>query len=197
MKIIPKCILKYIHITVIIAFCIFLNLTGKHFTSTVNAPLWLDSCGTLLASLILGPIAGSISGIVSFLVFFADTPIYWLYALSAIPCSVIVSLMYHNTGITDAFQFVCTGALLSIAACSVAIPVNLLINHGYIGNIWGNALIDMLKQSGNGSAFSCFFGQAFIEIPDKITSLLLTFVIYQLLIKIFKKGEHKENEETN
>src|SRR3990167_11329161 len=46
----------------LIAFCIALNLTVGQITGALKIPIYLDSIGTVLAAVLVGPIAGILTG---------------------------------------------------------------------------------------------------------------------------------------
>ncbi len=50
---------------VLIPAAIGINYLGKLFAGLLKLPLWLDSIGTVLASMLAGPIIGAIAGIVN------------------------------------------------------------------------------------------------------------------------------------
>ena len=54
---------KYSVITM--AVCILLNMGGYLLSYTLNLPYWLDSVGTMAASVQFGPLAGSVVAVVS------------------------------------------------------------------------------------------------------------------------------------
>lgn len=160
---------------------------GSYLTDLTSAPFWLNSIGTTFCSCLLGPICGSFVGILSYIICHIMTPTMWLYALISIPMSFCISILYQQTKFRDLFQLLCTAMLAAVTSIACSIPLNLYLFNGRIDNIWGNALFDMLTQTGNSNFFGSFFGQAFVDIPDKVLSLLITFFLLNLP-KIFQRS---------
>lgn len=171
-----------------------LNILGTYITELTSAPVWLDSLGTAFCSCLLGPLAGSFVGILSYIFCHITAPAIWLYALISIPMSFCISISYQQTKFRDLFQLLCTAMLTAVISIAGSVPLNLFLRDGQIDNIWGDALFDMLTQTGNSSLFGSFCGQAFVDIPDKVLCLLITFCLLNLpkvLHKIKKGGEAK------
>lgn len=154
----------------IVAFLI--NVLGKWLATTFSLPFWLDAVGTVFAAGLLGPLAGGLVGGISGSVCAMMTSVSLLYALINIVIGVIVGILYPEDT-TDLFQILCTAAIVAIVAIVVSTPINLLLYHGYTGNKWGDALFDMLQQSGNSRIFSSALGQALVDFPDKVISFFL------------------------
>lgn len=174
-----------------ILFGILINVLGYNVTYVLHAPVWLDSIGTILCSCFLGPVAGSITGILGTILCQIDTPLPWLYAISNIPIAIGISMFYQRTKLRSTFQLVCSGVLIMLFSTIISVPLNLILREGYIGNIWGNALVDMLLQNGNHPTFCCVLGQLFIELPDKILVVFLSHFLIKLFFIIQKKRKRR------
>lgn len=157
-------------VLLILAFII--NLLGDWISEVFKLPFWLDAIGTIFAASLLGPIAGGLVGGISGCVGAVMTSVTVIYALTNILVGIIVGIFYPEDE-TDIFQILCTGAIAAIVGVVVSTPVNLIFYQGYMKNLWGNALFEMLLQNGNGRAFSSVLGEALVDIPDKVISVFL------------------------
>jgi energy-coupling factor transport system substrate-specific component len=70
-----------------------------------------------------------------------------------------------------------------------AVPLDMIVQDGYSGNLWGNALVDMLRQTGNNPLFCCILAQFFIELPDKI----ITVFTAAFLVRLVNLGNQHQN----
>lgn len=179
------------HIFICILSGVFINVLGHNITYALHAPVWLDSIGTILCSCLLGPVAGSITGILGTILCQINTPLLWLYAISNLPIAIGTSMLYQRTKLRSTFQLVCSGVLIMLFSTIISVPLNMLLRDGYIGNIWGNALVDMLLQNGNHPTFCCVLGQLFIELPDKILVVFLSHFLIKLFFIIHKKRKRR------
>lgn len=157
---------------ILLLLSIAVNLCGTWVSYTFSLPFWLNSIGTILVAGLLGPLAGALAGGVSGCLGALITSLPVFYALTSILVGVIAGIFYPE-GETDIFQIVCTGAIAAIAAVIISSPLNLIFNHGYMKNLWGDALFEMMMQNGNGRVFSSVLGEALVDIPDKVISVFL------------------------
>lgn len=179
------------HALLCIFFSILINLLGNSITSALHAPIWINSIGTILCSCLLGPVAGSITGVLSIVLFHLYTPSLWIYSISSIPIAFGISIFYQRTKLRDAFQLVCSGLMIMMISAVITIPLNMLLRNGYVGNIWGDALIDMLLQNGNQKLYCSILGQLFIELPDKILVVFLSHMILKLFFILSAKMKRR------
>ena len=67
------------------------------FAGLLKLPLWLDSIGTVLASMLAGPIIGAIAGIVNNIIYGYDAdPISFVYAITSAVIGLIVGIMAYK-----------------------------------------------------------------------------------------------------
>lgn len=151
---------------------ILINFVGYWIGEIFSLPFWLDSVGTILTASLLGPLAGGIAGGIGGAICTIAASKTLLYALVNIIVGIIVGLLLPEDT-ADLFQVLCTAAIVAIVSIVVATPINLFVRHGYTGNIWGDALFDMLRQDGNGKVFCAVLGEALVDFPDKVISFFL------------------------
>ena len=74
----------------VIVICVGLNLLGRTIASGYEIPFWFDSIGTILAAVVLGPIAGAVCGLLlNAIISFAD-PVSLPYMAVSIAIGVSV-----------------------------------------------------------------------------------------------------------
>ncbi|MCR4903731.1 MAG: response regulator [Butyrivibrio sp.] len=149
-----------------------------------SMPFFLDTIGTFLVSVLLGPVAGSIVGILNNIICARFGMKDFAYFVVSIAGAVTVSSILHKREHVDSFTVVGTGVLSGIIMTIAATPVNMIMNNGYTGNIWGDALTEMLSEYINLKVFCCVAGELIVNIPDKMISILIVMVT----IIIFRKS---------
>ena len=138
-------------VLLVVAFLI--NVLGNWFAEAFSLPFWLDAVGTVFAAGALGPLAGGLVGGISGSVCALLASISLLYVVVNIVIGVIVGLLYPEDT-TDLFQILCIAAIVAIVSIVLSTPINFLLHQGYVGNKWGDALFDMLRQDENSSIVS-------------------------------------------
>jgi len=80
-------------VLVLIPVAVGINYVGKLFAQLLKLPLWLDSIGTVIASMLSGPIVGSISGAINNIIYgLTMDPISFVYALTSVAIGLTVVL---------------------------------------------------------------------------------------------------------
>lgn len=172
-------------------FSIIINIMGDQLSVCCLLPFWLDMIGTIFAAGVLGPLAGGLVGIVSGSISVVLSSTTFLYAIIHLVLGIMIGFFYQRDT-NDLFQILYTAAIISLAAIVLSTPVNLVVHNGYVGNIWGDALFDMLTQNGNSRLFSSILGEALVDFPDKVISFFLASGIARLW-KRYDRGAKEEN----
>lgn len=173
---------------------IAVNLIGKYITHNISLPLWLDSIGTIYSAAMLGPIAGAVVGAVSNISYaIVLEPINLFYMVVNALIGIYVGLFYKKDN-NDLFQTLLTAMAISAITIVICVPLNMFAYHGYVGNAWGNALIDMLQNtgtlSGNISIVYSFLGEVFVDFPDKVLSMFIANGLVILNHRIYRGIQH-------
>lgn len=164
-----------------------LNLLGRYASDTLRLPLWLDTVGTCLAAYytnIYGAVAAAV--LVNVLVGF-NNPSVFPYIAVGILIAVFLRFFIkkgYMEELTPAMMFSFCIGLVAVAA---SIPLDLLLRQGYTGNVWGDALYEMMRFQGFPSFVCTLADESVINIIDKQFCVFLAF----LLIRFLRKRERK------
>lgn len=168
---------NYAGIAVTAVLCILLNIGGRFFTLVCPVPFWLDTIGTMISACLCGPIVGGTVGFLSNLISgicFGGTSI--IFSLINIIIGLAVGFITKKGLCGTLFSALCTGILMGIITVICAVPVNCILYDGRTNNVWGNALFDMLSQYRIGTVVKAVLSQMFIDIPDKVLSMTVTYL---------------------
>ena len=165
------------------AVCIAVNIAGKYFTDSLELPFWLDTAGTCLSACILGPWYGAAVGLISNLAMGISDFIAVLYCLINAGIGIITGYAAKRKMFRDLFNILCLSVITGFFSVICAVPLNCAFNNGMINNKWGDALFQMLENYSISVPLRSICGQAFIDIPDKVVTLLAVFLILDFLKK--------------
>ncbi len=179
---------------VLIPAAIGINYLGKLFAGVLKLPLWLDSIGTALASMLGGPIVGAISGAANNIIYgLTMDPISFVYALTSIAIGITVGIMAYYGKIDTLWKAILTGIIVAIVATVVSTPLNVIFWGGQTGNVWGDALYAYLIAHSVPIWMASFFDELVVDFPDKIATMIIAFLIYKglpkRLIQVYEGGE--------
>jgi len=94
-------------VLVLIPVAVGINYVGKLFAQLLKLPLWLDSIGTVIASMLSGPIVGSISGAINNIIYgLTMDPISFVYALTSVAIGLTVGIMAYKGRINNLWRAV-------------------------------------------------------------------------------------------
>ncbi|MBR1700339.1 MAG: response regulator [Lachnospiraceae bacterium] len=160
----------------LIVLGVLINYGGRFLAAKLSLPFWLDAVGTFLTAILLGPIAGAITGgMINVILGFA-TPVSFWYLLVNVGIGLSVGYFFPRERKTDAFQAIATAVFSGLVAVVLSTPLNLIFYQGYTGNVWGDGLVDMLSQGISIKIVCSFLGEAFVDMPDKALSLFIAML---------------------
>lgn len=175
----------------LIPAAIGINYLGKLFASFLRLPLWLDSIGTVLASIIAGPIIGALSGIINNVIFgLTADPISTVYAITSGAIGLVAGIMAYKGWVSSMRTAVITGLVVGVVAAVVSTPLNVIFWGGQTGNVWGDALYAYLINTNVPLWLASFLNSIVVDVPDKLVTVIISYLIYTALPNNFKNMFH-------
>ena len=177
-----------VHKITLIALAIVINIVGSYIALGLHLPVYLDSMGTIMTAILLGPFYGLFSGALSALITGMTSDIYALYYM---PVGIVLGVM---TGFV--FQKNKSNKLFVKSFC-ISVPASLIsacITATVFGGITSSGstmLVQLLAKTPVGLTLSCLIVQFFTDYFDRLLSLWLVLsVIKKLPDSFIKKLEH-------
>lgn len=177
-----------VHKITLIALAIVINIVGSYIALGLHLPIYLDSMGTIMTAILLGPFYGLFPGVLSALITGMTSDIYALYYM---PVGIVLGVM---TGFV--FQKNKSNKLFVKSFC-ISVPASLISScitatvFGGITSSGSTMLVQLLAKTPVGLTLSCLIVQFFTDYFDRLLSLWLVFsVIKKLPDSFIKKLEH-------
>lgn len=158
-----------------------LNVGLFFLSKYLQLPFWLDTIGTMAAAVELGVAAGVLSAVGSSVAVWLIAGNSLFYSVAAIMTAVIVGLLMTKDKQKDKLFIVSVGLLSGLVSTVICIPINFAIENGSTGNVWGDALKDMLDLNVSSDWFNTFASEAFVDLPDRVVSLFAALFILKLI----------------
>ncbi|HHW74817.1 MAG TPA: ECF transporter S component [Firmicutes bacterium] len=182
---------------VLIPVAIGINYIGKFFAELLRLPLWLDSIGTALASMLAGPIVGALSGAINNIIYgLTVSPISFVYAITSVAIGLTVGIMAYKGWISNLWKAIVMGLVVGLVAAVVSTPINIGFWGGQTGNVWGDALYAFLLAHNYPVWLASFLDEIVVDIPDKVATIVVAFAIFKGLpkglISLFGGGKEIE-----
>ena len=167
-----------VHKITLIALAIVINIVGSYIALGLHLPIYLDSMGTIMTAILLGPFYGLFPGVLSALVTGMTSDIYALYYM---PVGIVLGVV---TGFV--FQKNKSNKLFVKSFC-ISVPASLIsacITANVFGGITSSGstmLVQLLAKTPLGLTLSCLIVQFFTDYFDRLLSLWLVFSVIKKL----------------
>ncbi|WP_051656411.1 ECF transporter S component [Butyrivibrio sp. AE3004] len=160
----------------LVAFAVAINIVGSKISLLLSLPIFLDSIGTMLAGIALGPVAGGLTALVGGLINGVLGDVYAIYfSLSGVLMGVIAGLLFYNKKLSmPSILWKCLIVTLPASALSACIETFLF------GGITSAAFTTFVVQALSQTALKLFGGafvtQAVTDYIDKLIAIILVAV---------------------
>lgn len=180
---------------VLIPAAIGINYIGKLIASLLKLPLWLDSIGTVLAAMVAGPIVGALSGVINNIIYgFTLDPVSFAYAFTSLFLGLVTGILAYKGWIRSVGKAIGIGVVAALVAAVVSTPLNIMFWGGQTGNIWGDGLFTLLLANHYPEWISSFLDEFVVDLPDKIITVLIAYLIYRGFPKTFLQQFDQKQE---
>ena len=136
------------------AICIAVNIGLGQVVSTLKLPIFLDSIGTLLAALLMGPWVGMATGLFTNLIWGLFTgPVAAAFAPVAMVIGLVAGLLNRYGMFRSLPRVILSGVVVTICLTLVATPIRTYLFGGVTGTgtdffvAWLNAVGQKLLES--------------------------------------------------
>lgn len=169
---------------VLIPVAVGVNYIGKLFAGLLKLPLWLDAIGTVLASLLAGPIIGGLSGLINNIIYgLTVDPISFVYALTSLCMGLVAGAMAFKGWINSWGKAAVVGLTVGVTAVLISTPLNVWFWGGQTGNLWGDMVFAYVMNNTQSIWLASFLDELVVDVPDKLLTVLVAYGIYRVLPK--------------
>lgn len=172
---------------------ILLNGAGRWLAGKFQLPIWLDMTGTVLASYFVGIWGAIIAGLFNNAIACLYDTMALVYSLTSVIAALMISVFIKKGYMKHALKAIVSSFWLGILCTVISTPLNLIFYNGYSGNMWGDALVDMLQWYDVSPGISALAGEAIVEIIDKQVCVMLAFLIIKAVEYVRGKGCNRKN----
>ncbi|ACN84942.1 ECF transporter S component [Brachyspira hyodysenteriae] len=186
--------LKY---NILIAFIgIVINFALTFIVLMLKIPfLFLDSVGTILSAVLLGPIYGAIVGILTNLIisiFISYSHLNFAIVNALIGIIIGIAAKKFKFGIITA---IISGTIIGIISPLIGTPISIILSDGFTGTTI-DSFIKLLNENGFGFFQASFMMRLLTNILDKVLSCLIVYIAIKKII-LFQKNERITDLNTN
>lgn len=174
--------------TFILTFCglaIAVNIILGIVTSALKLPIYLDTFGTVMTAVLLGPLPGAIVGTLT------NVITGFIYSIRDIPffiVNVAVALVVGFIAKKFTFNFktaIICGLILSVLCPAIGTPIGILLYGGLTGTV-SDIIVMALKNSGSSIFAASFIAKIGNNLIDKVGTCLIAFLVLKNLPRSIK-----------
>lgn len=177
-------------IIILIIIAIITNTILFFLTHFLKLPLWLDTTGTILVSVVLGFPAGFLVAIINnvfeAIFFFGDNSLLF-YFVSVITAFFAGRIMEHREK-NNTSSWMILFAVELVWATATSVLITLLTNESN-NNYWSNYIIDLLIENNMPRWIAIVIGVSLIKIFDVVVTVVIARIIYLIIPIDLKTSE--------
>lgn len=183
---------KHYLVIIVTVFAIIIDLIGRVASTKYNLPMWLDSFGTIFIAYVYGPVCGGIVGLVNNIIYGIFVDQQSIYCIVGVVLGILTGILAKKGAFRSLFDVMTLGAILSFVCTMMAVPLNILLYDGAVGNVWADQTIIFCMNYDVPKLLACIIAQFYIEFLDKFLCSLVIF----LMIKTVRFCRNKKNNVT-
>lgn len=165
----------------LIALGAALNVSIGYFAGLLKLPLYLDSIGTVLISVLCGWRYGIFVGISALIVLsLTAVPTVFAYAITAVVIALVSSALARAGFLRSLKVTIIGGLLLGIAAAAASFPITTYV-YGGVTLAGSDFITTVFKSIGMSLEKSVLLGSLFTDSFDKLATALICFALVRSL----------------
>lgn len=166
---------------VLIAVAIAINIAVGSFVLGLKIPLYLDSIGTILVGVLIGPWAGAVAGFLANIIWvFFGNPTYAAFAGVAAIVGALAGVFAKAGWFKEWWRAALAGIITGLVAAVVSAPIAAYVFGGSLGS-GTDAIVGMFRAAGL-DALGANMAQGITSDPiDKLISFLLVWGVVRAL----------------
>jgi energy-coupling factor transport system substrate-specific component len=178
---------------VLIAAAIAINIAIGTLVFNLKVPLYLDSIGTVLVGVLVGPWAGAVTGFLANIIWiFFGNPTYAAFAGVAALVGVLAGA-FARGWFKEWWQAALAGVITGFVAALVSAPIAAYVFGGTLGS-GTDALVGLFRGAGL-DALGANMAQGITSDPlDKLITFMVVWAVVQALPLRFKARFNPEAE---
>ena len=156
-----------------IALAVAINIVGSKISILLSLPLFLDSIGTMLAAITLGPVAGGLTALVGGLLNTVLGDRYAIYfAMSGVLMGVIAGLLFYKKKLTY-LSAVWKCLLVVLPASALSSCIETFLFDGITSAVVTTFIIQALAATGMKLLGRAFITQLATDYVDKLIGIAI------------------------
>ena len=167
-----------------------------------NTPVWMDTIGSMLAGVIVGPFNGLVVGLLTNVFkWLTFDPFALPYAIVNAAIGLVAGLLAvtgwikQEKSLMMVIRVIIASIILALVATFTATPLNVSLWGGFTGKAWVDAIFAGLLASGWDVFMASLTAEFISDILDKTIGFFVTWIIFLQVPPTFIKTQEIQIEE--
>ncbi|MDI8082516.1 ECF transporter S component, partial [Salmonella enterica subsp. enterica serovar Kentucky] len=161
---------------VLIVIAIAINMIGGQLISMLKLPIFLDSIGTLISAVLLGPFIGMLTGLLTNLLWGLLTdPIAAAFAPVAMVIGLVAGWLARAGWFRTLPKVIVSGVVITLAVTLVAVPLRTALFGGVTGS-GADLFVAWMHSMGQNLVESVAITVIGANLVDKILTAIIVWV---------------------
>lgn len=164
----------------IIPVGVAVNFVGGQLASLLKLPMYLDTIGTIFASMLCGPWVGAVTGGLTNVVTGIANPVNFAF----IPVNIIAGLVTGFLARWDMFsvwwKWLISMFIMAAVSIIASAPIVVLVFGGVTGS--GTSLITAAAMAAGANIWAAFFGtEGIFTVLDRVISFVISLLVIRVI----------------
>ncbi|MCR5700895.1 MAG: HD domain-containing protein [Lachnospiraceae bacterium] len=160
---------------------IMINFYGKFIADYFQLPIWMDSFGTVVAAYVCDPFCGAVVGFASNYMYGIEDATSIAYSITSIAIGVTVGIAARKKLFETVFGTLTASVIVTIFSVLISTPINIIINNGRVGNVWGDGVASYLLENDFNQLQATAIGEFYVDFLDKVITLIALYVLIRIV----------------
>jgi HD-GYP domain-containing protein (c-di-GMP phosphodiesterase class II) len=173
---------RYLHTLAFCVACVVGNVVGADLASALRLPVYLDSLGTILASIVGGYVPGIAIGYATNLIYSIANPNSMYYGIVNVVIAILVAYLARRGWFNKLSRTLAAIVVLSLASGAIGFALTYCLSDGSLANELSAPFAQQLHAIGTlGEVPSQVIASLSVSFVDKALVVLLATLIYHML----------------
>ena len=164
----------------IIPVCVAVNFVGGQLAGLLKLPMYLDTIGTIFASLLCGPWVGAVAGGLTNVVTGIANPTNFAFIPVNIIAGLVTGFLARKNMFNKTWKWLLSMFIMAWVSIIVSAPIVVLVYGGVTGG--GTSLITAAALAAGANIWAAFFGtEGVFQVLDRITSFLICWAVIKVI----------------
>ncbi len=164
----------------IIPIAVGVNFVGGQLASLLKLPMYLDTIGTIFASMLCGPWVGALAGALTNVVTGIANPVNFAFIPVNVLMGLVTGFLARRNMFSNWWKWLISMVIMSLTSIISSAPIVVLMFGGVTGG--GTSLITATMMAAGTNIWAAVIGtEGIFTVLDRIISYIISWVVIKVI----------------